>query len=244
MGNNANVIKEDVIKNQISNATKPEVVGTEENNQLQVHQYFPSLAYIIEKPEFLADAKAACKKAVAKRKKDVKQLDEIYPVYMTDNLFEYKGMDKLSGYIAQTAWNILDEQGYAMAQFNTVFTEFWCQEHYKHSAMDQHIHGFGSQIVGFYFTETPKDCSKAVFHDPRSAKVQINLPEKNITQATPASSMINFEPKPGMLMFTNAWLAHAFTRHASNKSFQFIHFNVSVIPATQQGTCPTPAEVV
>ena len=228
----------------MSDATKTEVVGTEENNQLQVFQYFPSLVYIIEKLEFLNDAKAACKKAVAKRKKDVKKLDEIYPVYMTDNLFEYKGMDKLSAYIAQTAWNILNEQGYAMNNFSTVFSEFWCQEHYKHSAMDQHIHGFGSQIIGFYFTETPKDCSRVVFHDPRPAKVQINLPEKDMAQATPASSMINFEPKPGMLMFTNAALAHSFTRHASSKPIQFIHFNLSIATAQQEASCPSPVEVI
>jgi len=219
----------------VSDATNPE--------QLQAFYYFPSAFYIIEKPEFLADAKAACKKAVAKQKKE-RKLDEIYPVYMTENLFDYPGMDKLSEYIGQTAWNILKEQGYAMDNFNMKFSEFWCQEHYKHSAMDQHIHGFGSQIVGFYFTETPKNCSRAVFHDPRAAKVQINLPEADPTQAMPASNMINFEPKPGMLIFTNAWLAHSFTRHASTKPIQFIHFNLYVEQAQQAPTCQAPAEVV
>ena len=231
------------------NKPEVEVVGESEikeinvSNQLQVYQYFPSLVYIIEKPEFLENAKAACKKAVEKTKKDVEKLDEIYPVYMTENLYEYEGMDKLSAYIAQTGWNILHEQGYAMQNFSTVFTEFWCQEHYKHSAMDQHTHGFGSQIVGFYFTETPKDCSRVVFYDPRAAKVQINLPEENLQNATPASNMINFEPKAGMIMFTNAALAHSFTRHAATKPIQFIHFNLTVVPVEQQA-CPAPAEVV
>ena len=227
----------------MSDATTPEIVSVEKNNQLQVFQYFPSLVYIIEKPEFLADAKAACKEAVDKRKKET-ELDEIYPVYMTENLFEYKGMDALSAYIAQTSWNILKEQGYAMENYTTQFAEFWCQEHYKHSAMDQHIHGFGSQMVGFYFTETPKDCSRAVFHDPRSAKVQINLPETDSNQAMPASNMINFEPKPGMLIFTNAWLAHSFSRHAANEPIQFIHFNLFVQPAPQNQNDQAPAEVV
>jgi uncharacterized protein (TIGR02466 family) len=219
-------------------------VKVDESNRLQVYQYFPSLVYVIEKPEFLADAKTACKKAVTKRKKEVKQLDEIYPVYMTENLYEYKGMDKLSAYIGQTAWNILSDQGYAMENFNTVFSEFWCQEHYKHSAMDQHVHGFGSQIIGFYFTETPKNCSRVVFYDPRPAKVQINLPETNMQNATAASNMINFEPKPGMIIFTNASLAHSFTRHAANKPIQFIHFNLTVAPAQPMQVCTAPAEVV
>jgi uncharacterized protein (TIGR02466 family) len=131
-----------------------------------------------------------------------------------------------------------------MENFTTQFSEFWCQEHYKHSSMEQHVHGYGSQIVGFYFTETPENCSRIVFHDPRPAKVQIDLPESDMTQAMPASKMINFEPKPGMLMFTNAWLAHSFTRHAANKPIQFIHFNLYVQPNQQAPTCAAPAEVI
>jgi len=211
--------------------------------QLQAFYYFPATVYCIEKSEFLKDAQAACKKAIAKQKKE-RKLDEIYPVYMTENLYDYEGMDKLSEYIAQSSWSILKEQGYAMENFTTQFSEFWCQEHYKHSAMDQHVHGYGSQIVGFYFTETPENCSKVLFHDPRSAKVQINLPESDPTQAMPASNIINFQPKPGLLMFTNAWLAHSFTRHAANKPIQFIHFNLYVQPNQQAPTCVAPAEVI
>ena len=210
--------------------------------QLQAFYYFPSGVYVIEKPEFLKDARDACKKAVAKQKKE-KKLDEIYPVYMTENLYEYDGMKEVSNYIAQTAWNILSDQGYAMDNYSTVFTEFWCQEHYKHSAMEQHIHGYGSQIVGFYFTEAPENCSRVVFFDPRAGKVQINIPERDPNVATSGSNMINFIPKPGMMIFTNAWLAHAFTRHAADEPIQFIHFNLS-IAAAQPIAVPAPAEVV
>jgi uncharacterized protein (TIGR02466 family) len=222
-----------------------EIIGeetpSETNNQLGAFYYFPSVVYVIEKLEYLENAKAACKAALEKSKVD-KKLDEIYPVYMTENLFDYEGMDKLSQYIGQTAWNILNGQGYAMQNLQTMFTEFWCQEHYKHSSMEQHVHGFGSQIVGFYFVETPENCSRVVFNDPRAGKVQVNLPEADMTMATPASNMINFEPKPGMLMFTNSWLPHAFTRHASDEPIQFIHFNITVQQAPQ--VCSTEAEVV
>jgi uncharacterized protein (TIGR02466 family) len=122
------------------------------------------------------------------------------------------------------------------------FTEMWTQEHYKHSVMEQHVHGYGSQIVGFYFIETPENCSRVVFHDPRSAKIQIDLPEQDMTMATPASKMINFVPKPGLLVFANAWLAHSFTRHASEQPIKFVHFNVSVLQA-QEPAIP-PAEIV
>jgi uncharacterized protein (TIGR02466 family) len=117
------------------------------------------------------------------------------------------------------------------------FTEMWTQEHHKHSAMDAHVHGFGSQIVGFYFLETPEDCSRVVFHDPRAGKVQIDLPEQNINAATPASKAINFTPKPGMMIFANSWLMHSFTRHAADKPIKFVHFNLTVIQQPQTQTC-------
>jgi uncharacterized protein (TIGR02466 family) len=123
------------------------------------------------------------------------------------------------------------------------FTEMWTQEHYKHSAMDAHVHGFGSQIVGFYFLETPEGCSNVVFHDPRAGKIQNDLPEQDMNIATPASKMINFKPKPGMMLFANSWLAHSFTRHAADLPIKFVHFNLTVI--YQPHTCAAPtAEII
>jgi hypothetical protein len=106
--------------------------------------------------------------------------------------------------------------------------------------MDQHVHGYRSQIVGFYFLETPEGGSNVVFHDPRAGKVQIDLPEQDVGMATAASKMINFTPKPGMMIFTNSWLAHSFTRHAAELPIKFVHFNLNVIPAPQ-AACPLPA---
>lgn len=212
------------------------------NKELQAFYYFPSAVYAIDKPEFLKDAKLACELAIEKQKKD-QPLDEIYPAYMTGNLFDYDGMDKFAEFVGQTAWNILFEQGYKMNELNTHFTEMWAQEHHKHSSMEQHVHNYGSQIVGFYFVDVPENSSRAIFHDPRAGKVQINLPEENVENATPASNMINFEPKEGLLLFSNAWLPHSFTRHSSEKPIRFIHFNLGVQPAPAQTTCK-PAEVI
>jgi uncharacterized protein (TIGR02466 family) len=213
-------------------------------NQVQTIFHFPTAIYKIDKPEFLPVVKKVTTEFLNKRKKEVKQLDEIYPVYMTEDLRSDKRMTDFCSYIANTAWNILENQGYAMNPLQTVFTEMWCQEHYKHSAMEQHTHNFGSQIVGFYFIECPENASKVLFHDPKAAKVQINLPEKDASNATYASTVINFEPKPGMLLFTNAWLPHSFTRHGSDKPMRFIHFNLGVQQAPQQMACATPAEII
>lgn len=215
-----------------------------QNTQLQVAYHFPCPIYLIERPDFLDVVNYVSEEALEVQRKE-RELDDIYPVYMTGNYFADPRLAKFTEFVGSTAWNILNEQGYAMQNQAVSFTEMWTQEHHKHSAMDAHVHGYGSQIVGFYFLETPEDCSRVVFHDPRSGKVQIDLPEQDMTKATPASKMINFVPKQGMLIFANSWLMHSFTRHAAEKPIKFVHFNLTVIPAENQ-VCntPPPAEVV
>jgi hypothetical protein len=152
---------------------------------------------------------------------------------MSGSYFEDPRIEDFVSFVGGTAWNILNEQGYTMQDNATIFTEMWTQEHHKHSLMEQHVHGYGAQIVGFYFLEVPDDTTRVMFYDPRAGKVQIDLPEQDSTLATLASKVINFTPKPGLLLFTNAWLAHAFTRHANDKPVKFVHFNLNV------GTAPS-----
>jgi Putative 2OG-Fe(II) oxygenase len=208
-------------------------------NQLGTWTYFPSLIYTIEKPEFLKVVKEVSEERL-KIQKAQKKVDPIYPVIMTDNLFTDDRMTEFTKYVGQTAWNILQSQGYAMDNLVTTFESMWAQEHHKHSLMEQHVHGFGAQLVGFYFLEVPEKSSNVVFHDPRAGKVQTNLPETDVSLVTPASQMINFSPKPGLLMFANSWLPHSFGRHAANKPMKFVHFNLNVQVA-QTVSCPMPA---
>lgn len=214
-----------------------------QNTQLQVAYQFPSQIYIIERPDFLETVKLVSKDALEIAYKNT-DLNEIYPVHMTGNYYSDSRITKFSEFIGSTAWNILNEQGYAMQDKAVSFTEMWTQEHYKHSAMDAHVHGFGSQIVGFYFLETPENCSRVVFHDPRASKIQIDLPEQDKNLVTPASKMINFVPKPGLMIFTNSWLAHSFTRHAAELPIKFVHFNLTVIHQPQTCNTPPAAEIV
>jgi uncharacterized protein (TIGR02466 family) len=219
------------------------VVQKPNENQLEQYYYFPSIVYSIKKPEFLEIVKTVSDEYLAKRREEQKEIDDIYPVVMTDSFYADPRVEKFSKYVGQTAWEILQGQGYAMDMFNVQFNEMWTQEHHKHSLMEQHIHGYGSQIIGFYFLETPENCSRVVFHDPKPAKVQINLPELDQSNATPASNMINFLPEPGMLLFTNSWLPHSFGRHAADKPIKFVHFNLTIQQAQQVCLTPT-AEIV
>jgi len=203
------------------------VADVVKQTQLEVLYHFPTSMYLIERPDFLESVNPVSEENLEKIRKE-KSLDEIHPMVMSNNYFDDGRLNEFCEFVGSTAWNILNEQGFAMQNRVVTFTEMWTQEHHKHSSMEQHIHGHGSQIVGFYFLETPKDCSRLVFHDPRAGKVQIDLPEQDVNVATAASKMINLLPKPGLLVFANSWLAHSFTRHASEQPIKFVHFNLSV----------------
>ena len=197
-------------------------------DQLDTQYYFPSTTYSILKTEFLDNVAAVADEHLSHIKKEFPQPDEIYPVYQTGPLFNDARMNEFLKYIGSTAWNILESQGFYMTEFNTVFHELWCQEHYKYSGHEEHTHGHGAQLIGFYFLETPENCSNIVLHDPRPAKKQINLPEQNVDNVTLGSNMVHFKPFPGLLFFTNAWLPHSFSRNASEKPMRFIHFTIGV----------------
>ena len=208
----------------------------------QLH-YFATPVYITQQPQFLEVVKAIAADSIAQVHGD-KKPDKIHPVRMSGNMLEDERIAPFAEFIANTAWNILASQGYAMDGFSTSFTELWCQEHYQTSSMEYHTHPGGNFLVGFYFLDVPDGAPPVVIHDPRPGRVMLSLPEADPSQATLSSTMINFKPQPGMVMFAPAWLAHSFGRNASKKPFRFVHFNLTV-HQTAPVVCPvSSAEVV
>jgi len=207
-------------------------------NNLNHFSYFPSSVSIVKKPEFLEVVTIVAKEKLEESRKQFPELNDIYPVRMTGNLYDDLRVNEFVEFAGKCAWETLTFQGYATDSMGMFFTEMWVQEHHKHSLMEQHVHGAGSQVIGFYFLNAPENCSKVVFHDPRAGKVQTNLPEKDPLQVSFGSNMINFTPEPGMLMFANSWLPHSFSRHASDEPLMFVHFNLGV---QFQPYCPPPA---
>jgi uncharacterized protein (TIGR02466 family) len=201
------------------------------SDDLQPIFCFPSVVVTALKPEFLDAVNAVSDEYLAQQSGD---LNEIYPAKMSGDFSQDPRLRGFCEFIGKSAWEILRNQGSDMQNANTFFTEMWTQEHHKHSAMEQHVHGNGAQLVGFYFLETPENCSKALFYDPRAGKVQANLPEANMGEITPASNTIGFEAQPGTMIFANAWLPHGFTRHGSDKPIKFVHFNINVEYAAAQ----------
>lgn len=196
---------------------------------LEQYHYFATPIYITKQPQFLEVMREVSLENINKICAN-KRPDKIYPIKMSGSLLEDERAKEFAEFVAKSAWDILVSQGYAMDGLSTIFTELWCQEHYQTSSMEYHNHPGGNFIVGFYFLDTPENCPPAIIHDPRPSRMMLSLPEANPSEATLASTMINFKPEPGMMMFAPAWLAHSFARNPSKDPFRFVHFNLSVQP--------------
>jgi hypothetical protein len=204
-------------------------------DDLQEFHYFSSPVYSIMKPEFLEPIRAISKRLL-KQSAQLNQHDNTMST-MTSNFSEEPEAAGFAQYVCQTAWNILDSQGFQMQNMLTYFTEMWTQEHNFSSSMEQHIHGSGSQYCAFYFLEVPKDSCHMMVYDPRPAKVIIGLPETDGSKVTTASTQIVFTPKVGTLMFVPAWLPHSFSRNLNKtQPVRFVHMNIGVMIAPKKAT--------
>jgi uncharacterized protein (TIGR02466 family) len=200
--------------------------------QLSAQPHFSTPIYSVHDESFLTDIKRISEASLNKAKNE-RGFNENFPVLMSENFFAAPEARNFSDFVGQSSWQILKEQGYAMDSMVVQFTEMWTQRHHKHSLMEQHSHRFGSQIVGFYFLEVPEEAPRALFYDPRISRLHSSLPEADPAQLTSASSIVNYEPKPGLFIFTNSWLAHSFTKNITSEPFSFVHFNLTVAPVQQ-----------
>lgn len=212
-------------------------------SNITAEHYFLTPVYLVDRPEFVDVVNEVSEEHLGKVRQTVVE-NPLYPVCMSTSYHNDPRLADFCQFIGEAAWAILDQQGYDMSRFTVGFSEMWTQEHHRQSSMEQHVHGYGAQIVGFYFLEVPENSSRVVFHDPRVSKVMIDLPQKDIGAATIASQMINFEPRVGLTIFSNSWLPHSFTRNASDKPIKFVHFNLHAQPVVQQCEVPATAEVV
>jgi hypothetical protein len=195
--------------------------------QIENLHYFPSSVYKIKLPQYLDTVRMVANENLQVLKKDSK-LDDLYPAYQTMDIQGDERIFDFGNNAIQSAWGILNTQGYAMENYNTFYESIWVQEHHKSSNMEQHTHSGGIQLVGFYFLDVPENSSKLIVHDPRPAKLQIDLMEQNEADVTLASRAVNFAPEESDLYFTNAWLPHSFTRHGNDEPLRFVHINISV----------------
>lgn len=212
-------------------------------DQLTHVAYFPSNVYMIKLPQYLevlravsAENMKVAREAAAAATPN--PLEEIYPVSMTGTYANDPRVQEFAQYVSRTAWNILQSQGANMQPLFTVFMDMWTQEHRKGSSMDTHIHPHGAHITAFYFLDCPENGCQIGLHDPRPGKVATTLPPVDMNQLSDISEAVYLRPEEGMLLLTNSWLPHSFTRNASDDPCRFIHMNLGVVVNPN----PTPAD--
>lgn len=199
---------------------------------------FPTFVYRGKQPVFFERVQAVAFEALSENRVGI---DDVYPVKMSKDISQEPAIQDFCEYVAKSAIKLLAEQGYDVNGKAAYFESMWCQEHHKHSMMEQHVHPGDIQIVGFYFLDVPDGSSVATFYDPRPGKVQSGRSESDVSNVTYASNAFHFKPESGQLVMTNSWLPHGFTRQQSDKPFRFIHFNVALADVH---SCKPAAEVI
>jgi len=194
------------------------------NEELQEWYYFSSSIYQVKVDRYLN----LLKKVSKEYQDNIDFKDEIYPLVQTENFQNDERLSEFVLDVSQTGWNILSSQGYSMDNLNVYIGELWLQSHFKYSSIDIHTHGYGSQLSAFYILESEDESCKFCIHDPRPTKIQSELYERNMSELSYASKVVEFDLESGDLIFTNSWLPHSFTRNRSNRPFQFIHMNLYV----------------
>lgn len=190
--------------------------------------HFSSSIFRSNQPQFLPAVRTVFEEYVKKSKNSNQSQSPVYPSIMTDIISLDERINPFEEYVDNIAWDILNSQGYNMDLFYTSSSEMWGQHHSYMSNMEHHIHGQDVQLCGLYFIDTPQNSSSLYIHDPRAVKIYAGLPERQSQTVTSAHNMVYYTPEPGDLIFTNAWLAHSFSRNQSQLPYNYIHINVRV----------------
>jgi uncharacterized protein (TIGR02466 family) len=191
--------------------------------------------YFDEKKEWVQKLNKICDPYIQKAREENKNKlinnKDFAIVHHSQSLIKDINFKEFLNYINSNAFDILNNQGFDLTNFELATTELWVQEFASLGGGNHspHIHWNG-HISGFYFLNCSDKTSYPVFHDPRSGRMMNLLTEKNILKNTLASSAINFIPKPGTFIFFNSYLQHEFVVDHGIEPFRFIHFNIQAFP--------------
>ena len=197
--------------------------------------YFKTPLWVEDRPEYLKSltkhTDAYIKNARKKNKEYIKHFGDFgishhsTPLTVDNNFLDFRK------YIGQRSWDYLDEQGFDMQQYTTMFSELWVQEFAKkggghHSA---HVH-WNQHVSGFYFLKCSDKTSYPVFHEPRTGARATKLKMKDQKKILIGSELIHFKPTPGTLIIFPGYLEHEFSVDYGKEPFRFIHWNIQAIP--------------
>ena len=210
--------------------------------QLNREDYFKCPIWYADAPHFVKDLNKASNKYIEAAKKNLKKTinernkkfgdkGDMGNVFHSTPLVGDPKFLLLQNYIGATAHNLLEEMGFDMAGHQVFITEMWVQEFAKdgggHHTLHTHWNG---HISGFYFLKASEKTSRPLFEDPRAGNLMNLLPQKDMTKITYASHQVNYEVKPGRLIFFPSYLPHQYIVDLGYEPFRFIHWNCQAIP--------------
>ena len=210
--------------------------------QLLREDYFKCPIWFADEPNFvnslnkasdkyIEEAKKNLKPTIDKRNKKFGDKGDMGHVFHSTSLIGDPDFRDLQNYIGATAHNLLIEMGFNMSNHQLFTTEMWVQEFAKkgggHHTLHTHWNG---HISGFYFLKASEKTSLPLFEDPRAGNLMNLLPELDKSKITYASSVINYQVKPGRMIFFPSYMPHQYIVDMGYDPFRFIHWNCQAIP--------------
>jgi len=210
--------------------------------QLNREDFFSCPVWFADEPSFVDDlnkasdpyikmSKKNLKKDINRRNKEFGNKGDMGNVFHSTSLINDPNFLELQNYIGATAHNLLKEMGFDLTDYQMFVTELWVQEFAKsgggHHTLHTHWNG---HISGFYFLKASEKTSRPLFEDPRPGNVMNLLPQKDPSKITYASSQINYDVKPGRLIFFPSYMPHQYVVDLGYEPFRFIHWNCQAIP--------------
>ena len=209
--------------------------------QLNLEEYFKCPIWFADEPKFVNSLNKASDSYIEISKKNLKPtIDErnkkfgdkgdMGHVFHSTSLIGDPNFLELQNYIGATAHNLLGEMGFDLTNYQVFTTELWVQEFAKQGGGHHTLHThWNGHMSGFYFLKASDATSRPVFEDPRPGRVMNLLPEKDKTKVTLATSQINYNVKPGRLIFFNSFMPHLYSVDSGYEPFRFIHWNIQAI---------------
>ena len=210
--------------------------------QLNREDLFKCPVWFADEPAFADDlnrasdkyievAKKNLKKDIDKRNKKFGDKGDMGNVFHSTTLVGDPNFLELTNYIGATANNLLLEMGFDLTNYQVFTTELWVQQFAKQGGGHHTLHThWNGHMSGFYFLKCSEKTSRPLFEDPRAGNIMNLLPEKDKTKVTYASHQINYEVKPGRMIFFPSYMPHQYIVDMGYEPFRFIHWNCQAIP--------------
>ena len=194
--------------------------------ELARNDFFKCPVWNVDAPQFVDDlnsasdkyiqtAKDNLKEGIDKRNKDFGDKGDMGHVFHSSPLIGDPDFKDLTHYIAKNGG------GY----------------HTLHTHWNGHM-------SGFYFLKASEKTSRPLFEDPRAGNMMNLLPQKKPHRVTYASSQINYDVKPGTMIFFPSYLPHQYMVDMGYDPFRFIHWNCQAIPKGVLNVKPKPKGIL